>query len=370
MLLPPDGVARRPALGAGALAPDHAHLRAEHGLSLLVEVERGGAQQSLLYDAGLGRDTALHNMDVLGVGLGDLRAVVLSHGHSDHHGGLEGMVRRAGRAGLPLVLHPRRPGASGGWSSPAGASCTCRPRAAATWTEALRRDRRGAQREPADRRRRAGDRRGPSGSRRSSAACPVVRRRSRLSGDTAIGLLFVGMLALGVVIVSRSDSFSGDLTSILFGEVLGISWGDVWLQLGAAVAVAAVCAVCARPFLLLAFDREHARAAGFSPDLYEWLLLGMVALTVVVSFQTVGTLLVFGMLIAPPATAALAVRRIGAMMAVAAVLGVLSVAVGLLLSYHYDLAAGASIVLVEVAAFFVVLTAQSLRRPAVRPAPA
>jgi ABC-type Mn2+/Zn2+ transport system permease subunit len=202
------------------------------------------------------------------------------------------------------------------------------------------------------------------------AGVTMVRRRSRLSGDTAIGLLFVGMLALGVVIVSRSDSFSGDLTSILFGEVLGISWGDVWLQLGAAVAVAAVCAVCARPFLLLAFDREHARAAGFSPDLYEWLLLGMVALTVVVSFQTVGTLLVFGMLIAPPATAALAVRRIGAMMAVAAVLGVLSVAVGLLLSYHYDLAAGASIVLVEVAAFFVVLTAQSLRRPAVRPAPA
>jgi len=106
MLLPPDGVARRPALGAGALAPDHAHLRAEHGLSLLVEVERGGERATLLYDAGLGRDTALHNMDVLGVGLGDLRAVVLSHGHSDHHGGLEGMVRRAGRAGLPLVLHP------------------------------------------------------------------------------------------------------------------------------------------------------------------------------------------------------------------------------------------------------------------------
>ena len=202
------------------------------------------------------------------------------------------------------------------------------------------------------------------------AGVTVVRRRSRLSGDTAIGLLFVGMLALGVVIVSRSDSFSGDLTSILFGEVLGISWGDVWLQLGAAVTVAAVCAVCARPFLLLAFDREHALAAGFSADLYEWLLLATVALTVVVSFQTVGTLLVFGMLIAPPATAALAVRRIGAMMAVAAVLGVLSVAVGLLLSYHYDLAAGASIVLVEVAAFFVVLTAQSLRRPAVRPAPA
>ncbi len=202
------------------------------------------------------------------------------------------------------------------------------------------------------------------------AGVGVVRRRSRLSGDTAIGLLFVGMLALGVVIVSRSDSFSGDLTRILFGEVLGISWDDVWLQLGAAVAVAVVAAACARPFLLLAFDREHATVAGFSAELYEWLLLGMVALTVVVSFQTVGTLLVFGMLIAPPATAALVARRITAMMAVAAALGALSVVAGLLLSYHYDLAAGASIVLVEVAVFFAVLTAQSLRRPAVRALPA
>ena len=99
-------------------------------------------------------------------------------------------------------------------------------------------------------------------------------------------------------------------------------------------------------------------------------MLGMVALTVVVSFQTVGTLLVFGMLVAPPAAAALVVRRIGAMMAVAAVLGAVSVAAGLLLSYHYDLAAGATIVLVEVAAFFAVLAVQALRRPAVRAAPA
>lgn len=197
------------------------------------------------------------------------------------------------------------------------------------------------------------------------AGVDQVRRRSRLSGDTAIGLLFVGMLALGVVIVSRSDSFTGDLTRILFGEVLGIAWSDIWVQLGAAVLVALVALVCARPFQLLAFDREQTRVAGFSPDLYEWLMLGMVAVTVVVSFQTVGTLLVFGMLVAPPATAALVARRIGAMMLGAAILGALSVAVGLLLSYHYDLAAGATIVLVEVTAFFVVLTIQSLRRPLV-----
>lgn len=202
------------------------------------------------------------------------------------------------------------------------------------------------------------------------AGVDLVRRRSRLSGDTAIGLLFVGMLSLGVVIVSRSDTFTGDLTRILFGEVLGISWDDIAVQLGATVAIAVVAAVCARPFMMLAFDEEGTRVAGFRAGLHEWLLLGMVALTVVASFRTVGTLLVFGMLVAPPATAALVARRIGSMMAIAAVIGIVSVAVGLLLSYHHDLAAGATIVLVEVAAFFVVLIARSLRLPARRPAPA
>jgi ABC-type Mn2+/Zn2+ transport system permease subunit len=196
------------------------------------------------------------------------------------------------------------------------------------------------------------------------AGVDLVRRRSRLSGDTAIGLLFVGMLALGVVIVSRSDSFTGDLTRILFGEVLGISWDDIAVQLAATAGVAAVAVICARPFLMLSFDPGQTQVAGFRAGVYEWLMLGLVAVTVVVSFQTVGTLLVFGMLVAPPATAALVARRIGAMMAIAAGVGVVSVAVGLLLSYHYDLAAGASIVLVEVVAFFVTLIARGARRPA------
>ena len=81
-------------------------LRAEHGYSLLLTVERAGQRASLLYDAGLGQETALHNLDVLGVHVADLRAIVLSHGHADHHGGLIGMVRRLSRRGLPLLLHP------------------------------------------------------------------------------------------------------------------------------------------------------------------------------------------------------------------------------------------------------------------------
>ncbi|MDX6555436.1 MAG: hypothetical protein QOD86_1631 [Miltoncostaeaceae bacterium] len=193
------------------------------------------------------------------------------------------------------------------------------------------------------------------------AGVSLVTRRSRLSGDTAIGLLFVGMLALGVVMVSRSSSFSGDLTRILFGDVLGIAWSDLSWQLAAAVAVIAIAGLCARPFLMLSFDREQARAAGFAAERYHALMLALVAATVIASFQAVGTLLVFGMLIAPPATAALVARRIGTMMAGGAAIGSLSVLVGLLLSYHLDLAAGATIVLVEVGIFFCALAATSIR---------
>jgi 7,8-dihydropterin-6-yl-methyl-4-(beta-D-ribofuranosyl)aminobenzene 5'-phosphate synthase len=81
-------------------------LRAEHGYALWVTVERGGQRDTLLYDAGLGRDTAAHNLDVLGYDFKDVRALAFSHGHADHHTGLEGITRRLGRRGLPLVLHP------------------------------------------------------------------------------------------------------------------------------------------------------------------------------------------------------------------------------------------------------------------------
>ncbi len=189
----------------------------------------------------------------------------------------------------------------------------------------------------------------------------LVTRRSRLSGDTAIGLLFAGMLALGVVIVSRSDSFTGDLTGILFGDVLGLGWDDIRTQAIATVAVVAAAAVCARPFLLLAVDPDAATVAGFRASRYHALMLILIAVTVVVSFQAVGTLLVFGLIVAPPATAALVTRRMGTMMAVAAAIGAASVWVGLALSYAHDLAAGGTIVLVQVAVFFVVLAAASVR---------
>lgn len=190
----------------------------------------------------------------------------------------------------------------------------------------------------------------------------VVSRRFRLSGDTAIGLLFVGMLALGVMITSRSSSFVGDLAHILFGELLGITTTDLTWQFIALVIVGTIAYVSRRPFLLLSVDDGLARTSGFSARLFHNVMLTMVALTVIASFQTVGTLLVLGMLIAPAATGSLFARRIESMMLIAALVGSLSTYIGLLISYHYDLAAGASIVLTAVAIFAISATANEIRK--------
>lgn len=195
----------------------------------------------------------------------------------------------------------------------------------------------------------------------------LVTRRFRLSGDTAIGLLFVGMLALGVIITSRSDAFVGDLTSILFGELLGVGRSDLVLQLGAVGLVGLIAFVGRRPFLLLSVDEGLARTSGFSIRFFHNLMLTMVAITVVASFQTVGTLLVLGMLIAPAATGALFARRISSMMTIAAIVGTLSTYIGLLLSYHFDIAAGATIVLTAVMFFALAAVFTEVRKALGKP---
>jgi ABC-type Mn2+/Zn2+ transport system permease subunit len=191
------------------------------------------------------------------------------------------------------------------------------------------------------------------------AGISLITRRTRLSSDTAIGLLFVGMLALGVVIVSRSSAFSGELVRVLFGEILGTSRQAILIQLLATLLILVTSAICARPFLLLCFNPEQAQVSGFSASLFHNVMLALVAITVIVSFQTVGTLLVFGMLLAPAGAAALIARRLDFMMLWAVLFGSISVYTGLLVSYHFNLAAGSAIVLVATLIFFIVLIVQN-----------
>jgi ABC-type Mn2+/Zn2+ transport system permease subunit len=188
----------------------------------------------------------------------------------------------------------------------------------------------------------------------------VVNRRVRLPEDTGIGLLFVGMLALGVVIISRSGSYAGDLTSFLFGDVLGVATGDLWVQAAATVVVVLVAVALHRPFLALAFDVETAATLGMRPRWAHLAMLGLVAVAIVSSFQTVGTLLVFGLLVAPPATASLLVKRVPAMMLTSVAVGIVGVVGGLLVSYHHDTAAGATMAGTAVGLFFVVLAGREL----------
>lgn len=188
----------------------------------------------------------------------------------------------------------------------------------------------------------------------------LVNRRSRLGEDTAVGLLFVGMLALGIVIISKSDSFTTDIQSLLFGDVLGVTWSDIRLQAAAAVLVVVVSALGFRAFLALCFNEDKAASLGLRPGLTHLLLLALMAVAIVSSFQAVGTLLVFGLLVGPPATAALLVRRVWVCMVLAVALGWLAVVAGLLISYHHGTAAGATMAGVSVSGFFVVLAAQEL----------
>lgn len=198
----------------------------------------------------------------------------------------------------------------------------------------------------------------------------LVNRTTRLSDDTGIGLLFVGMLALGVVILSREATFAGDLTSFLFGDVLGVRANEIRLGVGALAITIVGLALGHRSFVALAVNRDKAATLGLRPAIAHAALLSLLALSVVSSFRVVGTLLVFGFLVAPPATAVLIVRRIPVAMLAATGFGWLSVVVGLTVSYHHDTAASATIAGVAVAQFFVVLavtearTAVRRRRPA------
>lgn len=186
-------------------------------------------------------------------------------------------------------------------------------------------------------------------------AIETVHRQTVLSEDTSIGLLFVGMLALGVVIISRLDSYSGSLTSILFGDALGVTSGDLIGQAVLAVVIIGVALALYRPLLALSFNGEKAELLGMRPKRAHAALLVLIAAAVIGSYQSVGTLLVFGLLVGPPATASLIARTVPRMMVYAIVIALFSVWLGLVLSYHLGTAGSATMALVPIVLFFIVL---------------
>ena len=194
----------------------------------------------------------------------------------------------------------------------------------------------------------------------------LVHRQTVFSEDTGIGLLFVGMLGLGVIFISRTPSYGGSLAAILFGDTLGVTYSDIAVLAAVTAVVTLASILFYRAFLTLSFNDQKARLLGFRPGFTNAVLLVLITLAIVGSFRTVGTLLVLGLLVGPPATAALLVRRVPAIMAVGALIGVLSVAVGLIISFHANTSGSATMAVVPIVLFFIVLGANSLRSGAER----
>jgi ABC-type Mn2+/Zn2+ transport system permease subunit len=179
-------------------------------------------------------------------------------------------------------------------------------------------------------------------------------RQGTIKEDTAIGVLFAAALALGVALISSIQTYAVDLSHILFGDVLGVSSADLWLTAGLGLAVLLTVAVLYKPFLVISFDPVLAATMRLPAELLRMLMLVLLALTVVVSLQTVGVGLAAAMLVTPAATAYMLTRRLLPMMLIAAGLGALSSVVGLYVSYYANVVSGAAIVLTATAFFLVV----------------
>ncbi len=188
-----------------------------------------------------------------------------------------------------------------------------------------------------------------------------VHRRGRISLDTTIGVLFTGAFALGVFLMSRQRSYAIDLQSFLFGDILGVSHGDLWLILGLSVAIAIATVVLFRGLLYTSFDPVVAEASGIRSGVVEYVLLVMLALTIIVSLQAVGIVLVAALLVTPAAAAYQLTDRFAPMMWLAAALGVISTVGGLYLSYFARSSSGATIVLLATMLFFVALGIKYIR---------
>ena len=188
-----------------------------------------------------------------------------------------------------------------------------------------------------------------------------VRSNSRVSYDTAIAIFFVSAFSLGILIISRRSSYTPDLISFVFGDILGVSQADLVGELILAVIVVGFVLAFYREMVMVAYDPAMAAAAGVRAWFFEYALLVLIALAVVVALQAIGIVLVSAMLIIPPATASLLARRIPQIIAISFVLSVGASVLGLYASFHADVAASPAIVMAATAAFAVTLAATTRR---------
>jgi manganese/iron transport system permease protein len=187
-----------------------------------------------------------------------------------------------------------------------------------------------------------------------------IGRRGGLRTDTTIGVLFAGMFALGIFLFSLIPNYVGDLFGFLFGEILGIGTGDLIALVVLAAVVLAIVALLWKELLYTTFDPLGAAASGLPVAALDYLLLALIAITIVVSLQAVGIILVVAMLVTPAATAQLLTRSFGRLLGVAVAIGLITPIIGLYLSYWANAASGATIVLVETGVFLAALAARLL----------
>ncbi len=182
----------------------------------------------------------------------------------------------------------------------------------------------------------------------------LFTRQGTIKEDTAIGILFAAALSLGVLLISTIKTYAVDLTHILFGNVLGVSETDVWLTAGLSVIVLVTIVLLFKEFLVISFDPVLAATIRLPAERLRNLMLVLIALTIVVSLQTVGVGLVSAMLVTPGATAYLLTRRLPTMMVIAALIGAFSSVAGLYLSFYVNVASGAAVVLIATFIFLLV----------------
>lgn len=182
----------------------------------------------------------------------------------------------------------------------------------------------------------------------------ALSQRGEVREDTAIGIIFAGSFALGVALLSTVRSYAVDLAHILFGNVLGVSTTDLWVTFGLGLLVLLIIILFYKEFTVLAFDPTLAVVLRLLATFLRYLLLILIAVTIVISLQTVGVALMLAMLVTPAATAQLLTRRLPSMMMTAACIDALANVTGLYLSYYINVASGPAMVLVATFIFVLV----------------